>query len=86
MLRDFLRLGVIVGALPYNIVDGQIIDAVPVMGNFNFIASQVNANAASGSIPNALSIPTYVSSVGGSANAITLTPNPAITAYAAGQL
>ncbi len=87
MLRDYLTLGVIIGTLPNNIQDGQIIDAVPVMNNFNFIVSQVNANAASGSIPNALSIPTFVpaANVGGTANAITLTPTPAITTYAAGQ-
>lgn len=86
-LRNYLRLGVIVGPLPFNIVDGQIIDAVPVMADFNWIVSQVNANAAAGSVPNALSIPTFVpaANVGGSGNAITLAPNPAITGYAAGQ-
>jgi hypothetical protein len=35
----------IVGALPFNIVNGQLEDATPVMANFNFLASQVNANA-----------------------------------------
>lgn len=29
--------------LPYQILDGQLADAVPVMGNFNYIAAQVNA-------------------------------------------
>ena len=45
LLKAFLTLGVIVGPLPNNIVDGQTIDAVPVMANFNWLASQVNANA-----------------------------------------
>jgi len=35
----------IVGPLPYNIQDGQLEDAVPVMGNFSWIVSQVNANS-----------------------------------------
>lgn len=46
-LLDFLTLGLIIGALPNNIVDGQVIDAVPVMADFSFIVAQVNANAAS---------------------------------------
>lgn len=87
LLRNFLTLGVIIGTLPNNIVDGTIIDAVPVMANFNFIVSQVNANAAAGNVINASSIPTFVpaGSVGGTANAITLAPIPTISAYAAGQ-
>ena len=32
--------------LPVQIADGQIADAAQVMGNFNYIASQVNSNAA----------------------------------------
>ena len=32
--------------LPSQIADGQLADAVPVMGNMNYIAQQVNANAA----------------------------------------
>ena len=36
----------IVGTLPNNIQDGQAVDAVPVMGNYNWIVNQVNANAA----------------------------------------
>ena len=36
----------IVGALPNNIINGQPIDAIPVMADFNWIANQVNANAA----------------------------------------
>jgi hypothetical protein len=58
-----------------------------VMNNFNWIVSQVNANAAAGNVINAASIRTFVpaGSVGGTANAITLAPTPAITAYAPGQ-
>lgn len=85
-LRAFLRLGVIINALPYNIVDGTLIDAVPVQSNFDWIVAQVNANAAAGNIINAASIKTFVpsGSVGGTANAITLAPIPTIAAYAAG--
>lgn len=36
---------VIVGALPNNIQNGQLEDAVPVMANLNWIVNQVNANA-----------------------------------------
>ena len=69
LLCDFLTLGVIINPLPNNIVDGTIIDAVPVMGNFNWIVSQVNANAAAGNVINAGSIPTFVpaANVGGTA-------------------
>ncbi len=42
----WLTLGVIVGALPNNIQNGQTEDAVPVMANYNWIVNQVNANAA----------------------------------------
>jgi hypothetical protein len=87
LLLKFLTLGAIINPLPNNIVDGTIIDAVPVMANFNWIVSQVNANAAAGNVINATSIPTFVpaASVGGTANAITLAPTPAITSYAQGQ-
>lgn len=44
LLKRFLTLGVIVGPLPNNIIDGTLIDAVPVMGNFQWIVNQVNAN------------------------------------------
>jgi hypothetical protein len=86
-LRRFLDLGVIIGTLPYTIQDGDLIDAVPVQGNFDYIVSQVNANAAAGNVINAASIPTFVpaASVGGTANAITLAPIPTISAYSAGQ-
>lgn len=36
----------IINALPYNIANGQAIDAVPVMANFNEIVNDVNASAA----------------------------------------
>lgn len=86
-LRLYLTLGVIINPLPNNILDGQVIDAVPVMGNFNWIVSQVNSNISAGLPANISNIPTFVApgSTGGSANAITLTPSPAISAYAAGQ-
>lgn len=87
MFRRFLTLPVIIGPLPNQIVDGQPIVALPVMDNFNWILSQVNANVAGGGGPvNAASIPTYVGVgvVGGTANAITLTPTPSLSAYAAG--
>lgn len=77
----------IIGPFPNQILAGQVISALPVMQDFEWIRSQVNANIA-GSIPaNATSIPTYVGvgNVGGTANAITLTPTPAISAYTAGQ-
>jgi hypothetical protein len=35
----------IIGTLPNNIQDGQAVDASPVMADFNFIVTQVNANA-----------------------------------------
>lgn len=35
----------IVGTLPNNILNGQAVDATPVMADFNFIVNQVNANA-----------------------------------------
>jgi hypothetical protein len=41
-LKRFLHLGVLI-TIPNNIVNGTLIDANPVMANFNAIASQVNA-------------------------------------------
>ena len=38
--------GLIIGTLPDTLVNGTPDDAVPVMANFNYIVSQVNANAA----------------------------------------
>jgi hypothetical protein len=85
-LRVFLRLPVIIGPLPNIILDGQLIDAVPVMNDFNWIVNQVNANVPP-LIPTVTTFSTYVAqaAVGGTANAITLTPAPAIGAYAEGQ-
>lgn len=82
----FLYLGAIIGALPNIINDGDPVDAVPVMNDFNYIVSQVNANipplivAGQGAV-----IFVAAGSVGGTANAITLTPTPPIAAYTAGQ-
>src|ERR1700739_2608930 len=36
----------IIGSLPFTIVNGTLEDANPVMANYNWILSQVNANAA----------------------------------------
>lgn len=82
LLRSFLYLGAIIPPLPFNILDGQLIDAVPVMGNFNAIVAAVNANVPA-LVGNNTFVPT--GSVGGTANAITLTPSPVIAAYAQGQ-
>lgn len=84
IIRDYFRLGIIIGPLPYQIADGQIIDAVPVMGDLNYMISQVNANAQplAGAIG---TVPVYVPVVGGTPNAITLTPVTPISSYAAGQ-
>ncbi len=77
----------IIGPLPNQIVAGQVISALPLMQDLNWIVNQVNANVASSVPTNSGSIPTYVGvgNVGGTANAITLTPTPAIAAYTAGQ-
>lgn len=48
LFRRFLSLGVIIGPLPNNIVNGTVEDASQVQGNFNWIVSQVNANATAG--------------------------------------
>jgi hypothetical protein len=36
---------IVVTPLPFQIADGQVNDAAPVMGNLNYIANQVNSNA-----------------------------------------
>ena len=88
-LRSFLRLGALINALPFQILDGQVVDAVPVMADFNWIVSQVNGNvppaiaAATGSGSGIVFVP--AGSVGGTGDAITLAPSPAIVGYAAGQ-
>lgn len=77
----------IIGPLPNIIQNGQVIDAVPVMADFNYIISQVNANVPNLVPANASSIATFIpsSNVGGGPNSLTLSPNPSITAYTAGQ-
>lgn len=84
ILRRYLELGIIITLpLPEQIANGQVVDAVPVMTDLNYLATQVNANAAPlSAIPVA---PVYVATVGGTANAVTLTPSTAIIAYANGQ-
>lgn len=82
----FLRLGVIVGPLPNNIVDGDVVDAVPVMNDFNWIVSQVNANVPP--LINAGASPvTFVAAggVGGTGNDVTLAPTAVNPGYTAGQ-
>lgn len=85
-LSRFLCLGAIIGPLPNIINDGDPVDAIPVMNDFNWLLSQVNANVPplinSGASP-IVFVPS--GSVGGTVNAITLTPTPAIATYAAGQ-
>lgn len=46
LVRRFMMLGVIIPALPNNIIDGQAIDAVPLMADLNAIVAAVNTNAA----------------------------------------
>lgn len=84
-LRGFFTLGAIIGGLPNNIIDGQAVDAVPVMANFNFIVAQVNANAAAVSALPSGFVPVYAGTAGGTGNAIALTPGTPIVSYAAGQ-
>lgn len=65
-LRDYLTLGVIVGTLPNNIANGAAIDAIPVMADFNWIVSQVNANAAPSSLVGTVSsLQAQVNALGG---------------------
>lgn len=84
--RRFLRLGAIVGPFPNVIADGQVVDAGPVMNDFYWLQSQINANVPP--LINAGTSPIVfvaASGVGGTANAITLNPTPAIASYQAGQ-
>ena len=85
-LRNFLRLAAIIGPLPNIIHDGDLVDAVPVMNDFNWIVNQVNANVPP-LIPSAANQVVYVpqAAVGGTGNAITLAPSTPILAYAEGQ-
>lgn len=86
LLASFLTLGVspIVGAFPFQLVNGTTADATQVMADFNFLAAQVNNNAQPVASVAALT-PVYVSAVGGTPNAITLTPTTPISSYFAGQ-
>jgi hypothetical protein len=84
LVRGFLDLGIIVGPLPSQLVDGNVADAIDVMADLNFIAAQVNANAQPVAASSTL-IPQYVAAVAGTPNAITLTPTVPISAYSAGQ-
>lgn len=85
-LLDFLRLAAIIGPLPNIIKDGDLVDAVPVMNDFNWIVNQVNANIPP-LIPSAANQIVYVpqAAVGGTGNAITLSPSTPITSYTEGQ-
>lgn len=86
IVRRFLSLGAIVGPFPNIILDGQVVDAGPVMTDFYWLQSQINANVppliSAGSSPIVF---VAAGSVGGTANAITLSPTPAIASYQAGQ-
>ena len=86
MIREYFRLSVssIIGAMPFTLQNGTPADATQVMANLTFIISQVNLNAQPVSSSSTI-VPQYVSAVGGSANAITLTPTVPIAAYVAGQ-
>jgi hypothetical protein len=74
----------IIGAFPYTILDGQPVDAVPVMADFNWLRNQVNANVPA-LIPSLAGTVVFVSTVGGTGNNITLTPTSPIASYTAGQ-
>lgn len=84
LVRCFLELGIIVGPLPSQLVDGNVADAIDVMADLNFIAAQVNANAQPVATTSILT-PEYVAAVAGTANAITLTPTVPISSYSAGK-
>jgi hypothetical protein len=45
MLLQYFTLAVIIGPFPSTIVNATTVDANPVMADFNWIQSQVNANA-----------------------------------------
>jgi len=86
LLRAYFSLGIgpIIGTLPSQLVNGTPIDATQVMADLQFIQAQVNQNAAPISGVVALT-PAYVASVGGTPNAITLSPANPITSYQPGQ-
>jgi hypothetical protein len=74
----------IIGNFPFIILDGQPVDAPPVMADFNWIRNQVNANVPA-LIPSLAGTIVYVGTVGGTGNAITLTPTTPAASYFAGQ-
>ena len=74
----------IIGALPNNIINGQAIDAVPVMANFNWIMNQVNANAPSFSSLGIQTSASITCTASGTSDAIVGSFTPAITAIANG--
>lgn len=85
LLREYLRLGAIIGTLPSQLVNGQTADATQVMADLNYIVAQVNNNAQPLSSTGTL-VPVYVAAVGGTPNAITLTPIVPISSYQPGQV
>ena len=44
----------IIGTFPYNISNGQYMDAIPVMGDLNYIQSQINTNVPLATVANSL--------------------------------
>ena len=61
----------IINPLPYNIVNGQAIDATPVMANFNEILNDVNANAAATATVTALAAAVSLKAASGANSDIT---------------
>jgi hypothetical protein len=74
LIREYFNLGVIIGALPSVIANGQAVDAIPLMNDLNWIVAQVNANAAAVSaVPVFTSVTAFTPSVafGGSSVGVT---------------
>lgn len=86
LLAAYFTLGAnpIIGPLPSQLLNGTPQDATQVMADLQFIISQVNANAQPLAGTSAV-VPQYVAAVGGTPNAITLTPTTPISSYQAGQ-
>jgi len=82
-LRDYLFPAVVIGNFPVTLVNGTTADATQVMQDFNWIQSQVNTNVPA-LIPATAFAYVPQASVGGTANAITLTPAPAVASYTDG--
>jgi microcystin-dependent protein len=62
-IRNYLRARLIIGAMPNNIQNGQVEDAVIVMANLNWIVNQVNANAQAAGLAALLSVANTFTSV-----------------------